>query len=209
MSAMRSETTIAQRYEMACERLGLSLPSDASPQEALESVLDSLAPIFERLPAVGGERTGALLVVSDDAGSATAEQFWRDALDVGIAFASPGAFPWCLANAPCATIARRFGVTGPNVTWLSPLSDARAAFDAPAAWLADYLSGAADDSRPEAWLVAVHFGAPHGRLMVWHWTGADAIDASCCPLAIAASLRDVVSADWQNPRPLDAPRLVR
>ena len=177
--------------------LSVSLPFGGSEQESLESVLDALAPMFDRSPAVDGERGGALLVVSDDAGAATAVRFWHDALAVGLAVASPGAFPWCLANAPCAAIAQRFGVTGPNLTWLASLSDPMAAFDGPSAWLADWLCGEPHDGRPaEAWLAALHFGAPAARAVVWHWTTLDAEVRRDDPLAIAATLREMIVEDW-------------
>lgn len=179
--------------------LMLALPSATSDQSALESVLDLLAPVFEEATANDGERDGALLLVTDDAGSATAVQFWRDALAVGPALASPGAFPWCLANAPCAMIARRFAVTGPNITWLATRSDPHSAFDAPAAWLADHLLSALATGQPtQAWLVALHFGAPDPHVMVWHWMG-DSAGRAAFPddaLALAAALRDRLKDDW-------------
>ena len=175
------------------------LPRQASEQESLEAVLNDLAPIFETVPAADGEREGALLVVSDDAGSATAVKFWRDALSTGLAVASPAAFPWCLANAPCAMIARRFAVTGPNLTWLVSFTDPRTAFDAPAAWLSGSKGlGSGDGKRVEAWLVALHFGAPTARAMVWHWTGFGADSERDNRLALAAALRDRMAADWSS-----------
>jgi hypothetical protein len=177
--------------------LSCPLPRAASEQESLEAVLDDFAPIFETVSTVDGEREGALLVVSDDAGSATTVKFWRDALSTGLAVASPAAFPWCLANAPCASIARRFGVTGPNLTWLVSFTDPRTAFDGPAAWLADRMGlKAGDVERFEAWLVALHFGAPTARAMLWHLSGGDAESSRDDPLVLAATLRDRVAADW-------------
>jgi hypothetical protein len=78
----------------------VDLPEARSEQAALEAVLDALAPAFEGDSPVAGERRGAL-------GTDTSVQFWRDALAVGPGFASPAAFPSCLANAPCGTLARR------------------------------------------------------------------------------------------------------
>ena len=91
-----------------------ALDSDLVERQATESAMDRLAPLFE---GVAGERS-ALFVASPNAGSTTAQRFWADAQTVGVAFANPELFPWCLANAPCAALARRFGVTGPNSTWL-------------------------------------------------------------------------------------------
>ena len=164
--------------------LSFDLPRAASEQEALETVLDSLAPLFERVPMVDGERDAALLVVSDDAGTETTVRFWREALAVGLGVASPGAFPWCLANAPCATIARRFGITGPNLTWLTSLADRQAAFEAPAAWLEDWLCSRAE--KADAWLVAVHFGGATARVMAWYWNEA----------LSSKHLRDMMASDW-------------
>jgi hypothetical protein len=86
-----------------------------SERDAIESMGPTLAPLFESdLPR---ERTG-LLVASANAGVATSLQFWAGARRVGLALASPEHFPWCLANASCGALARRFGVTGPNFTML-------------------------------------------------------------------------------------------
>jgi hypothetical protein len=176
--------------------LSLPLPSAASEQAALEAVVDEFAPIFAGVPTVDGERDGALLVVSDDAGAATAVNFWRDALAAGLGFASPAAFPWCLANAPCATIARRFSVTGPNCTWLTPFVDSRGAFDAPAAWLADQLCANSYEGTPrEAWLVALHFGAQSPRVMVWHWSGTG---TSAESVALGVAIRNRVAEEWST-----------
>jgi hypothetical protein len=173
------------------------LPRAASEQESLEAVLDDLAPLFEMVPIVDGERDGALLVVSDDAGSATAVKFWRDALSTGLAVASPAAFPWCLANAPCAMLAQRFGVTGPNLTWLVSFDDPRAAFDAPAAWLADRLCFGPDDEKPlDAWLLALHFEAPFARAMLWHLRSSGADGDGDDALVMAPALRDRLAAEW-------------
>ena len=154
--------------------LAFDLPRATSEQASLEAVLDCLAPLFERAPSTDGERDGALLVISDDAGTGTTVQFWRDALATGLGVASPGAFPWCLANAPCATIARRFGITGPNLTWLASFDDPSAAFEGPSAWLEDWLCSRAHRGEPsEAWLVALHFREPAARVKAWHWSGTD------------------------------------
>lgn len=173
------------------------LPGAASEQESLAAVLDDLAPMFEAVPLTDGEREGALLVVSDDAGSATAVTFWRHALSTGLAVASPAAFPWCLANAPCAAIAQRFGVTGPNLTWLASFSDLRAAFAAPAAWLTDHMCAQPDDGKSvDAWLLAIHFGAPTARVACWHLSGSGLDLNGDDPLVLAAALRDRLAAEW-------------
>jgi hypothetical protein len=87
---------------------------DASlEREAVEAAFDALAPLFEFDAA---RERSALFVVSSNAGSATSMRFWADAVRTGVALASPEHFPWCLANAPCGALARRFGITGPNFT---------------------------------------------------------------------------------------------
>jgi hypothetical protein len=92
----------------------LELHCDVLERQSMESAMDRLAPLFEN---ASGERS-ALFLVSPNAGSATALRFWADAQTTGVAFANPELFPWCLANAPCAALARRFGIAGPNFTWL-------------------------------------------------------------------------------------------
>jgi hypothetical protein len=84
-------------------------------REAVEAAFAALAPLFE---FEGARERAALFVVSSNAGSATAMRFWADAVRTGVALASPELFPWCLANAPCGALARRFGITGPNFTCL-------------------------------------------------------------------------------------------
>lgn len=190
MSALGvSEIGGAKTVSSPLTSLSFELPLAASEQQALEAVLDSLAPLFERVPAVDGERDAALLVVSDDAGTETTVRFWRDALAVGLGVASPGAFPWCLANAPCATIARRFGITGPNLTWLTSFADRQAAFEAPSAWLEDWLCSRSERGEAsDAWLVALHFGGPSAQVKAWYWNGIDAPSAK--------NLRDLMASDW-------------
>jgi len=179
--------------------LALVLPEATSEQAALEALFDALAPFFEAAPAIDGERTGALFLLTEDAGSATAVQFWRDALATGPALASPGAFPWCLANAACATLARRFALTGPNVTWLVCDCDDRAAFDAPAAWLVEGLGKPALQGSAQAWLVALRFGAPVPRLMAWHWLASDteaATERLPAALPAIAAFAQGLAGDW-------------
>lgn len=104
----------------------LELPSDTLERQAIDSMIDRLSPLFE-------ERIGkrsALFLASPDAGNATALRFWADAQSAGVAFANPELFPWCLANAPCAALARRFGIVGPNCTWLGGEEALQAAWSA-------------------------------------------------------------------------------
>ena len=96
-------------------------------REAMEQVADGIAVLFDiEAPR---ERIG-LIVASDDAGTATSVQFWSDAVRIGVAVASPELFPWCLANAPCGALARRFRITGPNSTLLGESDALLAALDA-------------------------------------------------------------------------------
>lgn len=71
----------------------------------------------------------ALCVASSNAGSGTSQRFWADARRVGVALANPAVFPWCLANAACGALARRFGATGPNFTHLGEAEAMLSAFD--------------------------------------------------------------------------------
>lgn len=123
-------------------------------REAVEAAFTTLAPLFE---FDGARERSALFVVSSNAGSATSMRFWADAVRTGVALASPELFPWCLANAPCGALARRFGITGPNFTVLGE-ADA----------LAGTLQAAADElaaSRVEVVsIVAIEFAdAAHAR----------------------------------------------
>jgi hypothetical protein len=92
----------------------IALPADALEREALAGAMDALAPLMD---GAGGPDS-ALLVVSDNAGRASALQFWADAQRSGVGLANPDLFPWCLANSPAAALSRRFGLAGPNITWL-------------------------------------------------------------------------------------------
>jgi 3-oxoacyl-(acyl-carrier-protein) synthase len=96
-------------------------------------------------------------------------RFWADAVKSGVALASPELFPWCLANAPCGALARRFGITGPNATWLG----GDAALPAAAAAAATSL---AEGRVRRVFVVAVDFGVPPaqaGRLRGWHFAAPD------------------------------------
>jgi len=123
-------------------------------REAVEAALATLAPLFE---FDGARERSALFVVSSNAGSATAMRFWADAVRTGVALASPELFPWCLANAPCGAIARRFGITGPNFTCLGEANALTGALQA----AADELAAARVDV---ALIVAFEFAdTVHGR----------------------------------------------
>jgi len=58
----------------------------------------------------------AVYFVSPNAGIFSSIAFWQNALEHSPRFANPGIFPWTLANATSAYIARRFSITGPNYT---------------------------------------------------------------------------------------------
>ena len=95
-------------------------------REATEQIIGGIAALFDiETPR---ERIG-LIVVSDNAGTATSVQFWSDAVATGVAVASPELFPWCLANAPCGALARRFQITKPNLTLLGESDALLAALD--------------------------------------------------------------------------------
>lgn len=102
----------------------------ALEREALEQVAEGLAPLFDI--GLAPHDRAALLVASDNAGSGTSVQFWADAQRTGVALASPELFPWCLANAPCGALARRFQITGPNLTLLGEADALVAALDSAA-----------------------------------------------------------------------------
>lgn len=63
-------------------------------------------------------------VVSPNAGTHASVFFWQQALRQGPGLLSPLNFPWTLANAPAAYIARKLGAHGPNVTLVGESSSA-------------------------------------------------------------------------------------
>lgn len=177
--------------------LTLRLPTAASEQAALEAVLDELAPAFGDALPPGGERRHALLMLAEDAGSATAVRFWADARATGLPLASPGAFPWCLANAPAGVLARRFAVTGPNFTWLLPQPWDAQALAGPAAWLVSHLSQRdAEDTTPQAWVVMLRFASPGARLALWHAHAGSAAQTGM--QALLADWSQRLMFDWHT-----------
>lgn len=102
-------------------------------REAMTQVIEGLTPIFDVATARDGI---GLIVASNNAGSATSQHFWAEAVRVGVAVASPELFPWCLANAPCGALSRHFGITGPNATLLGEGDALLGALDTAAQWLA-------------------------------------------------------------------------
>ena len=132
-------------------------------REAMVQIGDAMAPWFDA--DVSRARTG-LIVVSDNAGSATSVQFWSDAVRMGVGVASPELFPWCLANAPCGALARRFHITGPNATLLGESDALLAALDTAADQLAE---GRVD----VAVIVALSFAhaQSHGKGLALHVCG--------------------------------------
>lgn len=63
-----------------------------------------------------GWRVDGLYVATATAGRAESVEFWRAALETGLAFANPRLFPWTLANSPTGAIARALDVRGPTYT---------------------------------------------------------------------------------------------
>jgi hypothetical protein len=133
---------------------------DVLEPEAMASVMQRLAPLF----AGGSGDDSGLFVASPNAGSATALRFWADAMRDGVALASPQLFPWCLANSPCAALARQFAITGPSTTWLGG-DEAMAA-----AWSAAERAVSRRQVQ-RAYVVRVVFGGGRpqasGRLQAW------------------------------------------
>jgi hypothetical protein len=144
--------------------LTIELPADALEREALAGAAEALAPLIDG--AAGPD--SALLVVSDNAGRASALQFWADAQRSGVGLANPDLFPWCLANSPGAALSRRFGLAGPNITWLDgPAVQAQA-------WQA--ARGMLRDGRAaRVFLVALRLGQEGrpGWLRAWVATAGD------------------------------------
>jgi 3-oxoacyl-(acyl-carrier-protein) synthase len=119
----------------------------AADRETLPKLAERIGALFE--PAVATEG-GGLYLASSNAGFQSAVSFWSDARRSGFAVASPESFPWTLANASCAWLAREFHVTGPSYTYTGR-SVALAA-----AWTQaqdDLVAGRV----PRAWIVALDF----------------------------------------------------
>jgi hypothetical protein len=155
-------------------------------REATQAVGDAIEVLFEA--GAAGDRLG-LIVVSDNAGTATSVQFWADAQRTGVALASPELFPWCLANAPCGALARRFGVTGPNLTLLGEGEALWAAFDQAEDLLAT--------GQVEAVvLVSISYAedGARGQAVAWRERRHDATAALRAALCGTASLRDAMAA---------------
>jgi 3-oxoacyl-(acyl-carrier-protein) synthase len=64
----------------------------------------------------GDSTISGLYLATSDSGASESIDFWRSALETGLAFAGPGAFPWTLANSPTGRIAARLGIRGPTYT---------------------------------------------------------------------------------------------
>lgn len=159
--------------------------NEAAPErDALDAAMTELTALFTG----GGNARTALFVASTDAGSRTALRFWAEARRTGVALANPELFPWCLANAPCAAIARRFGITGPNGTWLG--DDALAA-----AW------SAADTHLAKGFVeqvivVSVDFGHAPGqpRLEAWRIdSGSGGAQSAPGPVAGCVAVPDTIA----------------
>jgi hypothetical protein len=69
----------------------------------------------DELSSLGWSADGLYLATSN-AGHRESVDFWRAALDTGLAFANPRMFPWTLANSPTGAIAQELGVRGPTYT---------------------------------------------------------------------------------------------
>lgn len=127
-----------QQYETDCEGILAKLKNEW--------------PSAEQKPYQTG-----LYLASSNAGAMPATQFWKDALELGVRFASPKNFPWTLANAPCSYFARMLPVKGPNYTFCGM---ADAGFAA--------LQQASDDLNDglveNAWVFAIDFGLEPGSM---------------------------------------------
>jgi 3-oxoacyl-(acyl-carrier-protein) synthase len=120
----------------------------AADRDTLEALAERVKELFEAEPPTS--RTG-LYVASANAGSHSALQFWKEVRRAGVAFANPELFPWTLANAPCGWLARRFQITGPNVTYTGS-----SAMPAAMEHATDDLETGIVDT---AWILAIDFAA--------------------------------------------------
>ncbi|MGB1308607.1 MAG: hypothetical protein ACPG6B_06835 [Oceanihabitans sp.] len=60
----------------------------------------------------------AVYFLTNNSGSFSSIAFWENAILHSPRFANPGIFPWTLANATAAYLAKEFHITGPNYTLL-------------------------------------------------------------------------------------------
>lgn len=126
---MVATTDVGDRPEV-CVLMRVSVQFDTClERDTIDSIASSLAPVFEPGGDVPPHRIG-LYLSSADAGIATSVRFWSEARRTGMGMANPELFPWCLANAPAAALARRFGITGPNYSLLGEGDAFLAAFNA-------------------------------------------------------------------------------
>ena len=96
----------------------------------------------DELSSIGWSPDGLYLATSN-AGHRESVDFWRDALDTGLAFANPRLFPWTLANSPTGAIAQALGVRGPTYTLVGRRDAALGAIEHAEDDLADGLVGRA------------------------------------------------------------------
>lgn len=155
-----------------------SLPA-APERETVTALAERLRPMHDPAMATG------LYLASANAGVDPAVRFWQDACRDGVAFASPEMFPWCLANAAGGALARTFGITGPNATFLGRGDALRAA-----------LEHAADDLEAgciaAALVVAVDFGAgrrrtPYAAVRLSSGPDARSLEGATAPHALAST----------------------
>lgn len=119
----------------------------ASEKETLPRLAKLVEEFFQ--PLANPDEAG-LYLVSANAGFQSSVQFWTDARRSGLSVASPELFPWTLANAAAAWLAREFQITGPNFTYMG---QTQALFDA-LGQARDHLLGGLIAT---AWVVALDF----------------------------------------------------
>jgi hypothetical protein len=84
--------------------------------------------VAEELAGLGW-RVDGLYVATATAGRAESVEFWRAALETGLAFANPRLFPWTLANSPTGAIAKALDVRGPTYTLVGGANAAAGALE--------------------------------------------------------------------------------
>jgi 3-oxoacyl-(acyl-carrier-protein) synthase len=82
-----------------------------------KDTLPRLAAQVKNFFATADDSTG-LYLVSANAGSQSAVEFWAEARRTGLHVASPERFPWTLANAAASWLSLEFKITGPTFTYL-------------------------------------------------------------------------------------------
>jgi len=100
--------------------------------EPIAAVGDAVSNWAAEVLLNAGYTADVLYLATNEAGVRESMAFWAAAQQSGLAFATPGAFPWTLANSPAGRISVVLNMTGPCTTllgegaWAEAVASARA-----------------------------------------------------------------------------------